>query len=528
MPSVSIMQTVLTFSDLWDRTAREHGDRPFLVFRDADGELSRWTYAEFDALVDQVASRLHSLGVDPGSSVQLVLRNCPAFVAVWLAASRLGAWIVPVDPSSTARDIANQVARTRPTVTVCASDRRDVVEEGAGGGVRHVLALTETAADLGPGSVLLAPPGGETPPHRPAPGDRIAVMFTSGTTSVPKGVVLTQAGYRHVADVMARLALLGSQHRWYVSLPLFHANAQYYCFASAIAVGASVGLTARFTASRWPHEAAELEATHASLFAAPIRMILARRRHDAPRLQLAHVWFAQNLGRSQWQEMADLCGAQPRQIYGMTETLAVVTAAPVDSPTPHRMGLVVEGRDVLLLDPSTRLPLPDGEAGVLTVAGRRGVDLFAGYLDDETADARAFDQVPHRGPDPDQVWFSTGDLVRRCDDGQLAFVGRVDDVVKVAGENVSLSEIEAAVSEAPGVLEAAVVAVVDPVRDHVPAAYVVARDPERPPEVPDLAAWAERHLTPAARPRTWTVIDELPRTSVGKVRRFRLASPDPS
>ena len=522
------MATALTFSDLWDRAVHEHGPRPFLVFRAADGALSGWTYAEFDALVDRVASRLHSLGVGAGTGVHLVLRNCPAFVVSWLAVSRLGAWMVPVDPASTARDISNQVARTRPTVTVFAADRRDVVEAGAAGRVPHLLALTETAADLAPGSPLLAPPGDRAPSDRPAPEDRIALMFTSGTTSEPKGVVLTQANYRHVADVMAGLARLEPEHRWYVCLPLFHANAQYYCFASAIAVGASVGLTARFTASRWSQEVAQLEATHASLFAAPIRMILARRTEDAPRLRLRHVWFAQNLGRGSWQEMADLCGVEPRQIYGMTETLAVVTAAPADAPSHDRMGRVVEGREVLLLDPRTRRPVDDGEPGVLTVAGRRGVDLFAGYLENEAADARAFDQVPRPAPEPDQVWLSTGDLVRHCADGQLAFVGRVDDVVKVAGENVSLSEVEAAVSEAPGVLEAAVVAVADPVRDHVPAAYVVASDAARPPNAAQLAAWAEQHLTPAARPRTWTIIDELPRTSVGKIRRFRLPSPEPS
>jgi carnitine-CoA ligase len=522
------MPSALTFSDLWDDAVRDHGARPFLLFRASDGEVSRWTYAEFDAIVDRVAARLHSLGVGPGSSVQLVLRNCPAFVAAWLATSRLGAWMVPADPASAARDITNQVVRTRPVVTVCAAARRNVVDEGAGGRVRHVLPLAETAADLAPDSPLLAQPGEDAPSHRPAPEDRIALMFTSGTTSEPKGVLLTQANYRHVAGVMAGLAQLEPEHRWYVCLPLFHANAQYYCFASAIAVGASVGLTARFTAGRWAHEVAELEATHASLFAAPIRMILARRRDDAPRLRLRHVWFAQNLAKSQWQEMADLCGIEPRQIYGMTETLAVVTAAPVTSPSPDRIGEVVEGREVLLLDPRTRRPVADGEPGVLTVAGRRGVDLFDGYLDDEAANARAFVQVPGPTPEPDQVWFSTGDLVRECADGQLAFVGRVDDVVKVAGENVSLSEVEAAVAEAPGVLEAAVVAVPDPVRDHVPAAYVVPSDPSRPPDAAALTAWAEQHLAPAARPRTWSLIDELPRTSVGKIRRFRLDVPEPS
>ena len=122
------------------------------------------------------------------------------------------------------------------------------------------------------------------------------------------------------------------------------------------------------------------------------------------------------------------------------------------------------------------------------------------------------------------MWFSTGDLVRRCDDGQLAFVGRIDDVVKVSGENVSLTEIEAALAEAPGVLEAAVLAIDDPIRDQVPAAWIVPADKDVPPSPEQLRQWAEQNLQPAARPRRWTVIDELPRTSVGKIRRFQLAA----
>ncbi|WP_416985217.1 class I adenylate-forming enzyme family protein [Streptomyces sp. T028] len=517
-----------TFAELWDRTVYDHGDRTFLLFRTEDSEMSAWTYADFDAVVEGVAARLVACGVRAGSPVHVILRNCPAFVAVWLATSRLGAWMVPVDPASSVRDVARQVARTRPVVTVCAAARRAAVSEGADGRVPHVLALTETASDLAPGSPLLAASGpGAGPSARPRPEDRIAVMFTSGTTSEPKGVELTQRNYLHVATVMADLAGLTPDDRWYVCLPLFHANAQYYCFASAVAVGASVGLTARFTASRWPHEVAELGATHASLFAAPVRMILARRRTDAPALALRHVWFAQNLAPGQWAALAELCGVAPRQIYGMTETLPVVTANPREAPDPGRIGAVVPGRHVALLDPLTGRPVPDGEPGVLTVAGRRGEDIFQGYLDNPAANARAFPDLPVPVPEDGQVWFSTGDLVRRDAGGRLAFVGRIDDVVKVAGENVSLTEVEAALAEAPGVLEAAVVAVPDTVRDHVPAAYVVPSNPEHPPTRDRLDAWATAHLTPASRPRTWTVVDALPRTSVGKIRRFRLAPAPP-
>jgi crotonobetaine/carnitine-CoA ligase len=109
-----------------------------------------------------------------------------------------------------------------------------------------------------------------------------------------------------------------------------------------------------------------------------------------------------------------------------------------------------------------------------------------------------------------------------AEDGALRFVGRRDDVIKVSGENVSLTEVEATLAQAPGVLECAVLGRPDPVRDMVPVAYVVPRDREHPPSVGDLAEWSERNLAAAARPRDWHLIEALPRTSVGKVRRFKL------
>jgi carnitine-CoA ligase len=110
----------------------------------------------------------------------------------------------------------------------------------------------------------------------------------------------------------------------------------------------------------------------------------------------------------------------------------------------------------------------------------------------------------------------------RYGSGALRFVGRRDDVIKVSGENVSLTEVEATLAQAPGVLECAVLGRPDPVRDMVPVAYVVPRDQAHPPAVSELAEWAQRNLAAAARPRDWHLIEALPRTSVGKVRRFKL------
>ncbi|WP_432974493.1 class I adenylate-forming enzyme family protein [Dactylosporangium sp. CA-233914] len=506
-----------TFADVWQTTVANYGEAEFLVFRNSAGGVTTWTYSEFDECVVRVAGALAHAGVGRGGAVHLALRNCPAFVAVWLAAARLGAYIVPVDPESGPRDLVQQVRRTSPTIGFCASSRAAAYVENAG--LRVVVALAEDETDLVEGSPLLGGSSASRLTGRPSPSDRLAVMFTSGTTAEPKGVVLTQRNYVRVAQTMAALAESRPDSRWYVTLPLFHANAQYYCFAPAIATGASVALTSSFSASQWVQVAHELEVTHASLFAAPIRMILARTADDARPLRLQHVWFAQSLAAGHFESFARLAGVHPRQLYGMTETIAAVTTVALEAASPDRIGTPVPGREVRVVG-ADGVQVSGTVPGELWVCGEPGDDLFAGYLRDPIATTAAFHD------DHGITWFATGDLVAWDAEGTaLQFVGRVDDVIKVAGENVSLTQLEAMLAEAPGVLEAAAVAEPDPMRDQVPVAYVVPHDPAFPPDLDALAEWAASQLTPAARPRRWHIVDALPRTSVGKVRRFRLTGP---
>jgi crotonobetaine/carnitine-CoA ligase len=201
----------------------------------------------------------------------------------------------------------------------------------------------------------------------------------------------------------------------------------------------------------------------------------------------------------------------------MTETVAIVCADVSDPYRHDTIGPPIEGRPVVLRNPETGADATPGELGELVLAGVPGEDIFLEYLDDPAATGRSF--VRRDGV----TWFRTGDVVVRADGTEaLRFVGRRDDVIKVSGENVSLTEIEATLAQAPGVLECAVLGRPDPVRDMVPVAYVVPRDREHPPAVSELAAWSERNLAAAARPRDWHLIEALPRTSVGKVRRFKL------
>lgn len=508
-----------TFAESWERSCGERAASTFLVFDTSDGTVTQWTYGEFDAVVDAAVSLLTSRGAGRGSAVHVALANSPAFVAVWLAATRLGAWIVPSDPMATAPELAEHLRRVGPSIGFCATSRRrtyeaGVREAGLDAGFDAGIEVVDVDETGDPLAWLCS---AATPaPHaqRPDPGDRAAVMFTSGTTGRPKGVEITQANYAFAGSVMAAAAGLTPEDRQLVVLPMFHANAQYYSFAAAIAVGASVALMSTFSASGFLAAAARHGATHASLFAGPLRMILARGGPllDASALRLSHCWFAQNLTADQYETISEWFGCRPRQLYGMTETIPAVLTDRPDAAGPDTMGYVTDGCEVDLHDEAGRSCAP-GEVGEIVVGGTPGRTLFAGYLDDPVTTAASFCDG----------WFRTGDRATRDAEGRFRFCGRRSDTLKVAGENVSVVEVEEVLAAHPDVLEAAVVGAPDPVRDEVPVAFVVAKPGIGTDELPgSLGAWCEQRLAKAKRPNRYQVVDALPRTSVGKIRTFLL------
>lgn len=499
-----------TIAQVWANAVATRGSSPFLVFEAPRGEVARWTYAEFDACVVDLAATLLDHGVEPGMAVHLALTNHPTFVAAWLAANRIGAWIVPSDPMARPAELADHFDRTKPRVGFCSVARADDYRSVAPAAMTIIEVDEADANKIGSGNVGPPPSGQVSEVPLPSLTDRAAVMFTSGTTGRPKGVEITQANYAFAGKTMAEAAGLTADDRQLVVLPLFHANAQYYSFASAMWAGASVALMSTFSASGFLGQAARHQATCASLFAAPIRMILAR-GSATDGVALRHCWFAQNIAQDQYDTIATWFGCRPRQLYGMTETIPAVLTDEAASPRPESMGYVTPGCAVELHDADGR-PVAPGEVGEVVVGGARGITLFAGYLDDPATTEASF-----RGG-----WFRTGDRARR-DDGRFFFDGRRSDVLKVAGENVSTVEVEQVLTAHPRVLEASVVGAPDAVRDEVPVAFVVAADPADPPATAELVTWCADHLGKAKVPRDVTFLPELPRTSVGKIRKFVLA-----
>lgn len=493
-----------TFHALWQAAVMAHGPRRFLVFRDEDDETAEWTYAAFDDAVRRIAGALAAAGVRPDSAVHVALENSPVVVALWLAAARLGAWIVLGDPHSEPHELSAQIRRTGASVGIYAESRADAYEAAIDGLDFQAIPVTETAADIAVGAPL-ASYGSSPRVERTKPNQRLTLVFSSALSAEARGIELTQANYVSSAFAMSDVVWLESQHRWLVTEPLFRGHPLASCIAPAIAVGASVVLTRRLSAWEWVSQATEFAATHACLSATSIRLILAKSTAPAERVRLQHVWFTGKLGPNHYAEFTRLVGVQPRVIHGSLESVVPMAADLSQKPRQSVVAVPVPGREVAVLNPRTRQPMGVEAEGLFAVQGTAGVDLFTGYLNEPHATAERF--VIING----QQWLLTGDVGRIGRDGTLHVAGRVNEVIHVGRDRVNVVEVAAIIAQAPGVLEVVVVGRSHPTLQQVPVAFVAPANRAGRLDRVFLTRWAEEHLAPAARPRAWHRITDMPR-----------------
>jgi carnitine-CoA ligase len=480
-----------TLADRADSTP----DDVFLVFEEESGHISQWSYSQTQQRALQTSSALRSRGVSKGDRVQVHLPNCPEFFDCWFGAAALGAVLVPTNPLLTTEELGYVIEHACCKLSITTPELADTVASVQSTGA------TVIAADLsGDGQGAL--------PDVDA-GDTAAVLYTSGTTSRPKGVLITHANYLHAGRVVAHHLEIERGDRWLIVLPLFHANAQYYSIMSALVAGASAAVMPRFSASRWGQQAARHRATLASLFAAPIRMVLAHPAgpEDSSNA-LRAVIFSQNVTESQLKEFEDRFKVPLLQLYGMTETVAPPLLNPISGPhNSMSVGRPTLGARVRIVNENGD-DASAGTTGELHVWGEPGATIMAGYLDDPAATNEALQGG----------WLHTGDNMRAGDDGFVYFVDRAKDMIKRAGENVSASEVEAVANSHPAVFESAAIGVPDAMRDEAIKLFVVA---ERNVRVDDeeIISWCRRRLADFKVPTDVEFVDSLPRTSVGKIRK---------
>ncbi|WP_159727212.1 class I adenylate-forming enzyme family protein [Methylosinus sp. Ce-a6] len=472
---------------------------------------TRLSYRDLDRLVDRLAATLARRGVTRGDRVLVFMENSVEAAAAIFAVLRAGAVVSPINPTTKSDKLA-YIAGNCEARAIVAHGRQEAVARAAvdSAGVRPPDVLRWSAA-------IEDENFDARPRHGGVDADLALLVYTSGSTGRPKGVMMTHRNVEAASSSIISYLGLDADDVILSVLPLAF-DYGLYQLLMAVRVGATLVLEKSFAFPQATFARIREEAvTVWPLVPTMAAMILAQRELAPgflPSVRLVTTTAAALPIEHISQLRALLPAARLFSMYGLTECKRCTYLPPEElDRRPGSVGVAIPGAQALVLDENGR-PAPPGAIGELAI---RGPHVMQGYWGDPVATAERLRRDPQSGA----TTLMTGDLFRADAEGFLYFVGRKDDIIKTRGEKVAPKEVEAALHACPGISEAVVVGVKDPVLGEAVAALVVASDPAL--DARALIAHCARRLEDFMVPKLVAFRDALPKTDTGKVSR-RLAS----
>jgi crotonobetaine/carnitine-CoA ligase len=502
--------------------ATETPDATFLVTPEEGRE---WTYAQTLAQAEAVCGGLMAAGAETGDRVLIMAANSSQLVRTWLATAVGGLVEVPINTAYEGEFLRHQVVTVSPRWAVIDdvnAARFAAIAEHARD-IEHFWVIDKgdqsAAIDLLRTNGWTASPWADLEDSdrlelaAPAPHSLASIFFTSGTTGPSKGVAMPHAQMYFFGDEVVSLTRLTAADTYLTVTPLFHGNAQFMAAYPALIAGARLVVRSKFSASRWVDQLRENAVTVTNLIGVMMDFTWKQEpRPDDADNPLRCVFSAPTASSilDDFQKRFDIEAFV--EVFGLTET-----SAPILSPSGERRpdgaaGLQVsEFFDIRLVDPETDEEVPVGTVGELVVRPKHPWTCSLGYygMPEKTTEAWR------------NLWFHTGDALRRDDEGWYYFVDRYKDALRRRGENISSYEVEQAILGHSAVLECAVIGVaaeVEAGEDEVMAVVVTSR----PVVAGEIWDWCEGKIPAFAVPRFMRFLDALPKTPSEKVRKAAL------
>ncbi|MDR6998328.1 long-chain-fatty-acid--CoA ligase [Neobacillus niacini] len=468
------------------------------------------TYQEFSQLVDRVAAGLSAHGVGKGDGVALILGNSPEFIISYYGILRLGAFIVPINPLFTQGEIGYILENSQAKAVIAHVSVEPKLTE-----VRKQLEnlklviYTETEDQdwtwkhLTKASIHFY----ESPSINQE--DLAVILYTSGTTGKPKGVMLSHRNLASNADSISKLLELQNIDRVVAVLPMFHVFCMTICLNAPIACGATILIQPRFSPAEVVRTISDRKAT---VFAGvPTMYSFIYQLPEVTAGEFSSIRVCISGGASipieLLQKFQNKFNVSILEGYGLSETAPLVAINPLKGTRkPGSIGVNIPGVRSKVVN-EEGIELPRGAVGELVV---QGPNVMKGYLRMPEATSAAIMDG----------WFSTGDLATMDEEGYLYIVDRKKDIIIVGGYNVYPREVEEILYQHPSVVEAAVIGVPDGEYGEIVKAYVVVKDEKI--TLNDIIHFCEDKLVKYKLPSQVEFLEELPKNSTGKILRREL------
>ncbi len=478
--------------------ASQAPQRPFARCGDEQVSLG-WLHRASDA----VAAQLHRRGIRPGDRVAVMLRNSAAMLAVFYGLAKARAVWVPVNVQLQREGLRYILEHAEPALVIAERDLWPAIEASAAACPDIVFA----GAPEGLAAWLADPT--EFAASLPAADDLLAIMYTSGTTGPPKGVMVSHRMLRLAGEAVVRVADLCDGDVMFVWEPLYHIGGAQLLVVPLLR-DVRLAMVPRFSASRFWPEVRESRATHIHFLGGILQILLKQPADPLDRDHCVRIAWGGGCPAPIWRPFEARFGVQIRECYGMTEASSITTCN--DRGVAGAVGRPVPWFSVALLDPSGR-PVGHGGRGEIVVRTSIAGAIFPGYFRNPEASARALrDGALH-----------TGDL-GSCDDaGNLIFHGRVTDSVRCRGENVSAWEVEHVAALHPSVEDCAMIGVAAEIGEQDIKLFVKPKPGHRL-DPAELSAWLAQRLAPYQMPRYIAVVAAFERTPSQRIMKHLLPS----
>ena len=504
-----------TVRELIDQAAQRW---PQAVYACDEQDRQRITFAQLRTQCDEVAGLLRASGCAPGQTVSLVMPNGLQTLRLLLGALHGGWCVNPVNLLSQPEQMRYVLEHSDCKVVFASPQWADQVQDMLRGLSRPVT-LIVTASDARDLPWAPAQEGAvdgrgacAAPDAAPSPADLALLMYTSGTTGVPKGVMLTQANLVANAQAISAEHALVPGDRVLAVLPLYHINAFAVTMLAPLAHGGSLAMPAKFSAGAFWQQAVDTGCTWINVVPTMISYLL--EGEVPPRQQTLGIRLCRSassaLPPEHLRAFEQRFGIGVIETMGLTETVAPSFSNPLDA-SRRKIGSVgrPSGGQARVVDAALQ-PVADGTTGEIVI---QGPHVMRGYYKNDKATAEAFT--------PDG-WLRTGDLGHRDADGFFFITGRIKELIIKGGENIAPREIDEVLLQHPAVLEAAAVGIPDRHYGQEILACIVRREGMVCTEA-DLRAFCLEKLGRYKTPGVFRFVTELPRGPSGKVQRLKLA-----
>ena len=498
IPNVAISDFVL-------ENAADHGDKPALI----DGPSGRQiTYAELVQGVRALASGLAARGFEKGDVLAVYMPNVPEYAIAFHGAASAGGKCTTVNPLYTANELTHQLedsgARFLLTVPPFIESAREAAERA---GIDDLFVLGE-AEGAKPFTELLGDPA-EAPEPDINPAEDLAVLpYSSGTTGLPKGVMLTHQNLvANISQITAAFEI-GDGDTLIGVLPFFHIYGMTVIMNQGLRSGATIVTMPRFDLEGFL-DLVEKHGVTRTYVVPPIALALGKHPAVEGR-DLSSVKTVMSgaapLGAELSEAVAKRLDCDVIQGYGLTETSPVThVIRPHGQNKPGSIGPPIPNTECRLVDPESGEEVGEGERGELWI---RGPQVMAGYLNNEEATKSTVDE---------DGWLHTGDIAVVDEDGFYSIVDRLKELIKYKGFQVAPAELEALIVNHPKVADVAVIGVPDEEAGELPKAFIVPASDDFDED--ELKDWVAGQVSPQKKVRLIEQIDEIPKAASGKILR---------